>query len=142
LNKGIFIIGTDTDVGKTFVTAGINYVLKKNNFNVISFKPVQSGGILKENKIISGDIKNLGEYRQIGMIGAIELVKNKNTKEGFDWKERVGYHIYKIALEKGVLLRPLGNVVYFMPPYVINEKEIDLMINTAIESISEYFKYR
>lgn len=76
------------------------------------------------------------------MIGAIELVKDKKTKEGFDWKERVGYQIYKIALEKGVLLRPLGNVVYFMPPYAINEKEIDYMIDTAVESISEYFKYR
>ncbi|SHH18031.1 adenosylmethionine--8-amino-7-oxononanoate transaminase [Tepidibacter thalassicus] len=85
-------------------------------------------------------IPHLGEYRQIGMIGAIELVKNKETKEGFDFRKRVGYNIYKIALKKGVLLRPLGNIIYFMPPYVINEEEMDLMVNTARDSIIEYFK--
>lgn len=88
------------------------------------------------------DIPHVGEYRQIGMIGAIELVKDKETKEGFDWKERVGYQIYKKALQKGVLLRPLGNIIYFMPPYVITEQEIDYMVKTAKESIIEYFASR
>ncbi|MTI67884.1 MAG: adenosylmethionine--8-amino-7-oxononanoate transaminase [Firmicutes bacterium] len=85
------------------------------------------------------DIPNVGEYRQIGMIGAIELVEDKENKKGFDWKKRVGYEIYKIALKKGVLLRPLGNVIYFMPPYIINEKEMDFMVTKAKESIKEYF---
>lgn len=110
--------------------------------NIIQKNKIKSQYLRKKVDEKLADIKHLGEYRQIGMIGAIELVKNKKTKEGFDWKERVGYQIYKIALKKGVLLRPLGNIVYFMPPYVINEKEIDYMIDTAIESISEYFKYR
>lgn len=86
------------------------------------------------------DIPYVGEFRQIGMIGAIELVKDKKTKEAFDWKKRVGYKIYQIALKKGVLLRPLGNIIYFMPPYVINEQEIKMMILTAKESILEYFE--
>ncbi|WP_330615442.1 adenosylmethionine--8-amino-7-oxononanoate transaminase [Romboutsia sp. 1001713B170207_170306_H8] len=86
------------------------------------------------------DIPQIGEYRQIGMIGAIELVKDKNTKEPFESELRVGDNIYKIALEKGVLLRCLGNILYFMPPYVISEKEIDFMVNVAKESIIEYFK--
>ncbi|MBR3604856.1 MAG: adenosylmethionine--8-amino-7-oxononanoate transaminase, partial [Candidatus Gastranaerophilales bacterium] len=46
--------------------------------------------------------KNVGEVRSIGLINAIELVKNKNTKEGFDSKLRIGYQIYKKALQKGV----------------------------------------
>ncbi|GMQ57549.1 adenosylmethionine--8-amino-7-oxononanoate transaminase [Vallitalea sediminicola] len=86
------------------------------------------------------DIPYVGEYRQLGMVGAIELVKNQVTKEPFDWKDRVGYQIYKIALEKGVLLRPLGNIIYFMPPYVITKEEIDFMTNVARDSIKEYFK--
>jgi len=53
----------------------------------------------------------IGDIRQLGMITAIELVKDKNTKEGFSWKDRVGYEIYKIALNKGLLLRPIGNVL-------------------------------
>ena len=43
--------------------------------------------------------------------------------------------VYQHALSKGVLLRPLGNVIYFMPPYVINEAEIDLMLETAWEGL-------
>jgi len=45
MGRGIFIIGTDTDVGKTFVTGGLTYILNKNGYNVISYKPIQSGGI-------------------------------------------------------------------------------------------------
>jgi adenosylmethionine-8-amino-7-oxononanoate aminotransferase len=81
----------------------------------------------------------IGEFRQLGMVGALELVEDKATKKAFDWRKRVGYNIYKIALEKGVLLRPLGNVIYFMPPYVVGEKEIELMINTAFAAIDQYF---
>lgn len=107
----------------------------------ILLKNIEKSRILKE-KIENAikDIPYVGEYRQLGMVGAIELVKDKETKEAFHWKERVGYGIYKIALEKGVLLRPLGNIVYFMPPYIIKEEEIDYMINIARESILEYFR--
>jgi adenosylmethionine-8-amino-7-oxononanoate aminotransferase len=85
------------------------------------------------------DHPNIGEYRQTGMVGAIELVKDKETKEPFPSEERIGYKIYQIALEKGLLLRPLGNVLYFMPPYVIEKAEIEKMIRTASDSINEFF---
>jgi adenosylmethionine-8-amino-7-oxononanoate aminotransferase len=107
--------------------------------NIIEKNIHKSNLMRKKVENILTDIPHVGEYRQIGMIGAIELVKDKETKEAFDWQERVGYQIYKIALEKGVLLRPLGNIIYFMPPYVINEDEMDFMIDTARESILEYF---
>lgn len=94
------------------------------------------------NKVesILKDIPYLGEYRQVGMIGAIELVKDKVTKEPFESEKRVGYNIYQRALKKGVLLRALGNIVYFMPPYVISEEEIDFMVEVAKDSINEYFE--
>ncbi|MED4204584.1 adenosylmethionine--8-amino-7-oxononanoate transaminase [Neobacillus mesonae] len=81
----------------------------------------------------------VGEYRQTGMVGAIELVKDKATKEPFPSAERVGYKIYQIALEKGLLLRPLGNILYFMPPYVITKEEIKTMIELTNEAVQEYF---
>lgn len=81
----------------------------------------------------------IGDIRQIGMITAIELVKDKNMKESFSWKERVGYEIYKIALNKGLLLRPIGDVLYFMPPYVIEKIDIEYMVDKCFESINEYF---
>ncbi|WP_078382047.1 adenosylmethionine--8-amino-7-oxononanoate transaminase [Sutcliffiella halmapala] len=82
----------------------------------------------------------LGEYRQTGMVGAIELVKDKVTKESFPSEERIGYKIYQIALEKGLLLRPLGNVLYFMPPYVITKEEINKMISITNEAVQQYFE--
>ena len=88
------------------------------------------------------DIPYVGDLRHIGMIGAVEIVKDRESKESFDWKERVAYQIYKIALQHGVLLRPVGNIIYFMPPYVISEDEIDFMIKTARTAIKEYFETR
>lgn len=92
----------------------------------------------KTSKLFDGH-PFVGEYRQLGMIGALELVADRKTKAVFDWQKRVGYGIYRIALEKGVLLRPLGNIIYFMPPYIVEEEDIEKMIRVAAESINRYF---
>lgn len=84
----------------------------------------------------------VGEYRQTGFVGAVELVENKETKTPFPSEERIGYQIYQRALEKGLLIRPLGNIIYFMPPYVISEEEIKWMIETTKEVIDQFFKER
>lgn len=81
------------------------------------------------------DHPHVAEVRQTGMILAIEMVKDKTARKSYDWKERRGLRVYQHGLKQGVLLRPLGNVVYFMPPYVINEDEIRLMAKTAIDGI-------
>ena len=78
---------------------------------------------------------HVAEVRQRGMILAIELVKNKATREAYPCQERRGLRIYQHGLEKGVLLRPLGNVIYFMPPYVITPEEIQLMAEMAWQGI-------
>jgi len=80
---------------------------------------------------------HVADVRQHGMICAIELIKNKNSGEQYDWRERRGLQIYRYGIEHGVLLRPIGNVVYFMPPYVITTEEIDLMVDTAIKGIEQ-----
>jgi adenosylmethionine---8-amino-7-oxononanoate aminotransferase len=81
------------------------------------------------------DHPHVAEVRQRGMIVAIELVKDKAAREPYPWAERRGLAIYRHALSRGVLLRPVGNVVYFMPPYVIAPEEIDLMVDVAREGI-------
>ncbi len=78
---------------------------------------------------------HVAEVRQTGMIVAIELCKDKKSKTPYPWQERRGLKVYMHGLEKGVLLRPLGNVIYFMPPYVITPKEIDLMVSVAKSGI-------
>lgn len=117
---------------------------------VENLKIFEDDKIIKRNKEKGKLIKNLtlkraegvehiGEVRNIGMITAIELVKDTKTKERFPLNMRVGYEIYKIGLTKGVILRPLGDVLYFIPPYVINEEEIKFMVDKCFESIEEYF---
>jgi len=76
---------------------------------------------------------NVKEVRQQGMVTAIEL-------QGYDAKERIGLRIYKYALSRGVLLRPLGHIIYFMPPYIITYEEIDKMISVAYEGIEGLLK--
>jgi adenosylmethionine-8-amino-7-oxononanoate aminotransferase len=81
------------------------------------------------------DHPHVAEIRQTGMIAAVEMVRDKKSRAPYDWRERRGLKVYRHALERGVLLRPVGNVVYFMPPYVITPDEIDLMITVAREGI-------
>ncbi len=81
------------------------------------------------------DHPHVAEVRQTGMILAIELVRDKATREPFAWRERRGFRAYRHALKRGVLLRPLGDVVYFMPPYVIAPDEIRFLADVAGEAI-------
>ncbi len=81
------------------------------------------------------DHKNVGEIRSIGLINAIELVEDRENKRSFNPRERVGYQIYREALKKGLILRPLGDVLYFNPPLIITEGEIDRAIEICVQSI-------
>ncbi len=81
------------------------------------------------------DHPHVAEVRQRGMILAIEVVQDKPRREPYPWQERRGLRIYRHALERGVLLRPIGGIVYFMPPYVITPDEIQLMVDVAREGI-------
>jgi adenosylmethionine-8-amino-7-oxononanoate aminotransferase len=77
------------------------------------------------------DHPHVAEVRQTGMILALELVKDRGTRAPYPWQERRGLRVYQHALKNGVLLRPLGNVVYFMPPYVITEEHVHMMTQAA-----------
>ena len=85
---------------------------------------------------IAKDSKWCGEFRQQGMIAALELVENTDSKQAFPIENRVGYKVYLEALKRGVFLRPLGDVIYFIPPLVISEDEITTMMNTARECMA------
>ena len=105
----------------------------------------QQNKIIENNKRLASIMKQMtahfiehthvAEVRQTGMIVAIELVKNKQTREPYPWQERRGLKVYQYALSKGVLLRPLGNVIYFMPPYIITEDELLLIAKVAFDGI-------
>ena len=83
------------------------------------------------------DHPHVGDIRQHGMILAMELVKDKSTMEPFPWQERRGLRVYQHSITREALLRPLGNVTYFMPPYVISENEIRHLATVATEGIDK-----
>ena len=81
------------------------------------------------------DHPHVAEVRQTGMILAIEMVRDKAGREPYPWQERRGRRVYTHALGQGVLLRPLGDVVYLMPPYVITPEQIAEVARVAAEGI-------
>ena len=105
---------------------------------------------LKKNKALSSymgkcfeslrDHPNVSDVRQKGMVLAIELIKNKKKKISYNWKERRGIKAYLHGLKNNVLMRPLGNVIYFMPPYVISKKQISFVSDIMKEGINEATK--
>jgi adenosylmethionine-8-amino-7-oxononanoate aminotransferase len=71
------------------------------------------------------DLPWVGDVRCLGMICALELVKNKETKEEFSFEDRVGWQIYLEGLKKGLILRPIGNVIYLWLPVSATLEEIN-----------------
>ncbi len=110
-------------------------LLTENNF-LESLKPKIAA--LKECGKQFDSMAGCGEFRQTGMIAALELVRNK--KERFPAAKRVGYQVFLEGLKRGLFLRPLGDVVYFIPPLVITEKEIEVMLDTAHDCIDAVLK--
>ncbi len=91
--------------------------------------------VMGEATAALNDHPHIAEVRQTGMILAIEMVRDKATRTPYPWRERRGLTVYRHALSRGALLRPLGNVIYFMPPYVITAEQIHLLAEIAGEGI-------
>lgn len=101
--------------------------------------------VIESNKLLSArmaratehlkDHPHIAEVRQTGMALAVEMVADKASKTPYPWQERRGLRVYQHALSRGALLRPLGSVVYFLPPYVITPEQIDFLAEVASEGI-------
>jgi len=83
------------------------------------------------------DRPHVGDIRQKGFMVGIELVRDKRTKEPYHWNERIGVRVTRKAREKGMLTRPLGNVIVFLPPLASTEEELREMIAILDASIAE-----
>ncbi|MEI7036114.1 adenosylmethionine--8-amino-7-oxononanoate transaminase [Fulvimonas yonginensis] len=101
--------------------------------------------VLERNRVLAAhlaqrlaplrDHPHVGDVRQTGMIAAVELVADKRTRRPWPAGERRGLRVYLHGLEHAALLRPLGNVVYFMPPYVVDTAQIDHLVDVATAGI-------
>ncbi|WP_088105826.1 adenosylmethionine--8-amino-7-oxononanoate transaminase [Halalkalibacter urbisdiaboli] len=89
-------------------------------------------------KEMLGELESLphvGDIRQLGMMCGIELVQDKATKAPYPFEKRIGYHVSLKMRELGMLTRPMGNVIVFMPPLVSTNRELQIMVNIMKEAI-------
>lgn len=102
-------------------------------------KRAQENAVYFNNMIMEKFLShpNVGEVRHIGLVNAIELVEDKQSKKPFDSRLRTGYQIYKKALMEGVILRPLGDVIYFNPPLIMERKDMDYVTDIAVKCLNE-----
>jgi adenosylmethionine-8-amino-7-oxononanoate aminotransferase len=92
---------------------------------------------LAEHLARIADLPHVGNVRQRGLIGAVELVRDKATKESFPWQERRGFRVCELARTKGVWLRPLANVVPIIPPLSVALDELDRICEAVEFGIRE-----
>lgn len=83
------------------------------------------------------DLEHVGDIRQIGFMTGIELVKDKHTKEPFAWEQRMGYKVSLQIRKDGMLTRPMGDVLVFMPPLCSTEEELKVMIDIMKHSLQK-----
>lgn len=81
----------------------------------------------------------VSDVRIIGGVGVVELVPDKTAKDAGGYLDQLGPRLYPAFLERGILLRPLGNVLYFMPPYVITDNEVAWVIEQIEEVLTSHF---
>ncbi|HLB94837.1 MAG TPA: adenosylmethionine--8-amino-7-oxononanoate transaminase [Nitrospiria bacterium] len=81
------------------------------------------------------DHPHVGDVRQLGFIAGIELVKDKQSKKPYPLSERRGFRVAAEARTRGMLIRPLGNVIVLMPPLSVDLRTLRRMVRILIESI-------
>ena len=92
-------------------------------------------GYLQERLKELNELVHVGNVRQCGMLGGIELVRDKSTKETYPWEERVGMRVCMEALNHGLFLRPLGNIIVVFPPLAITLDELKFLLDGIESSI-------
>jgi adenosylmethionine-8-amino-7-oxononanoate aminotransferase len=79
-------------------------------------------------------IDEVGDIRTCGLIAGMELVKDPATKEPFPPERRMGHRVTLEARRRGVIVRPLGDVLVLMPPLSITEAELEKLVTALVES--------
>ncbi|WP_295915640.1 adenosylmethionine--8-amino-7-oxononanoate transaminase [uncultured Xanthomonas sp.] len=80
---------------------------------------------------------HVADVRQAGMVVAFELTRTGDKRTPFPASARVGLHAYRAALQRGVVLRPLGDVLYWMPPYCVDAEQLTQLAETTLAAIDE-----
>ncbi len=85
-------------------------------------------------------LPNVGDIRQAGLMAGVELVRNWKTREPFALREKAGIRVCEAMARRGVLTRPVGNVIVLMPPYCTKNNQVRRIVASLRESVEEIFR--
>lgn len=114
-----------------------------------SLEILESGKSMRARKILEGTLHdelktlwklpNIGDIRQAGLVVGIELVRDWRTREPFELRERAGIRVCEAMARKGVLTRPIGNVIVLLPPYCTTPAQARRMVRSIYDACEELF---
>ena len=82
-------------------------------------------------------LPNVGDIRQTGLAVGVELVRNWHTRTPFALPEQVGIRVGEAMTRRGVLTRPIGNVIVLMPPYCTTAKQVRQIVAALFDAVDE-----
>lgn len=82
-------------------------------------------------------LNHVGDVRQRGLMAGIELVKDRETKEPYPYEEGIGVRVCRKARDLGLITRPLGDVITFLPPLAATEEDLSAMLDILYAAIRE-----
>lgn len=106
------------------------------NYNTLDSLKEKVGYLEEELREFNG-LKHVGNVRSKGLMVGIELVQDKETKETYQANMRMGWRVAEEAMNEGVLIRPLGNVVVLMPPLGIPMEDLKKLVRVTYNSIKK-----
>ena len=134
---------TESSQPNTFAGNAVTAATTITNIDILSennFELVKRAGELGEQ--IRGwltegakDTRTIGDVRGRGLMIGIEVVADKETKEPYPVKDRMGHRVIMEARKRGLIIRPLTDVVVLMPPLAISIEELDRLCDITYESI-------
>ncbi len=80
-------------------------------------------------------LDHVGDIRQLGLMVGIELVQDRRTRQPYSWQQKIGIRTVREARMRGVILRPLGNVIVLMPPYCVTESQLATLVEVTKAAI-------
>ena len=81
----------------------------------------------------------VGNVRGVGLVGGVEIVKNKATKESFAFEQFIGKRVFEACHKKGVIIRAMGDVIGISPPLIVSEEECGIIMKALKEALDEVY---
>ena len=122
-------------VGCALALEAIDIIINEKMIeNVQRLEPIFMGGLKKFE-----ELEFIGEARGVGLMGALEMVQNKETKQSFDGSISIGERVANKCIENGLICRPLGPSIVLCPPFITTDDEMNIIFETLEKTLKKVF---